>query len=128
MASSLESPTPVGQEPQLGQEFTRRLEVALRAAERDRRRRAALLHLRSLLPFVLLLAPIVGWRLILATPDGVHVGIGVLAWLTFMLDVGVHVDTTVLSYLGLQALPSVVGALLLILVTGWLLSTSSRDS
>jgi hypothetical protein len=45
-----------------------------------------------------------------------------LAWLTFLLDVGVQVDSAVLSYLGLQALPTIAGVLLFVLVSVSLLS------
>jgi hypothetical protein len=57
----------------------------------------------------------------LASPGGVHVYVNVLAWLTFILDVGVHVDTVVLAYLGFQALPTIVGFVLFILLTVTLL-------
>jgi hypothetical protein len=72
---------------------------------------------------LLLAAPIVGWQLTLAFPDGFHVAITALAWLAFILDVGVHLDTSFLSYLGLQAIPAIVGLLLLAMVTAWLLAT-----
>jgi hypothetical protein len=64
----------------------------------------------------------------LVSPDGVHVGVSTLAWITAILDVGVHLDTAILSYLGLQALPTVVGFLLFVLVTVTLLGTSKEDS
>jgi hypothetical protein len=52
-----------------------------------------------------------------------HVAIDTLAWITFLLDVGVHVDSSILAYLGLTLLPTIVGVLLLLLITGWLLSS-----
>ncbi|GAC1634260.1 MAG: hypothetical protein NVS4B2_20780 [Chloroflexota bacterium] len=57
----------------------------------------------------------------------VHVLIEAAAWLTFVLDVSVHVNTTILRYLNLQALPTLVGLLLLVLVTAGLLA-SREDS
>jgi hypothetical protein len=76
---------------------------------------------------LLLAAPILGWQLTLAFPDGFHIAITALAWLAFVLDVGVHLDTSFLSYLGLQAIPAIVGLLLLAMVTAWLLGTSGGE-
>jgi hypothetical protein len=56
------------------------------------------------------------------SPSSAHVAIDALAWLTFVLDVAVHVDNSILTYLGLKVLPTIVGVLLLVLITGWLLS------
>jgi hypothetical protein len=66
---------------------------------------------------VLLVGPLLAWRLMLSTPDGVHVTVSALAWTTFVLDLGVHVDTSVLSYLGLSQLPSIIGALLMLMLS-----------
>lgn len=108
-------------EPELDASFTRRLELALPEADQRRRRRVVRHRLTRLALALVLIAPLAAWRLMLTTPDGVHVAINALAWLTFILDVGVHVDTSVLSYLGLQVLPSVVGGLLLVMIAVWLL-------
>lgn len=97
-------------------DFAQRLEDSLVGADHERQRRVWLRRLRALLPLVLLAGPVLGWRLTLASPDGVHAGIAALAWVTFLLDVGVHVDTDLLTYLGLGNLPVVVGALLFIMV------------
>lgn len=113
--------------PVLDPDFTHRLESALPSADLDRRRRSRLRRARALLPVLLVLIPIVGWRLMLTTPDGVHVSIAALAWLTFILDVGMHVDSALLSYLGLQALPAIVGILLFVLITGWLLTAPPEE-
>jgi hypothetical protein len=126
MRYPVESPTHP-EETVLPEDFTQRLEAALRAADHNRRRRSILRRAGSVLPVILLLAPILGWRLMLATPDAVHVSIAALAWLTFLLDVGVHVDTAVLSYLGLRALPTLLGGLLLVLVTVGLLTIPQED-
>ncbi len=104
-------------EPVLGPDFARRLEASLDDADRHRRRHAALQRSTSLLPLVLLIGPIFAWRLILASPDDVHLSIGALSWVAFFLDVGVHVDSALLRYLHLQLLPSIVGTLLFALVT-----------
>src|SRR5579884_352599 len=124
MATDLEARerAPAGLPP----DFAARLEPALARADRERRRRLLLRRLRTLLPVVLLIGPIVGWRFMLVSPDGVHVGVATLAWITAIIDVGVHLDTTVLAYLGLQALPSIVGFLLFLLVAVTLL-TSTQD-
>jgi hypothetical protein len=98
------------------------LELSLAEADRERRKRARYRRALRVLPLLLLVGPILGWHLTMTTPNGVHVGIAALAWVTFMLDVGVHADTAVLSYLGLSQLPTIVGVLLLVVVTGWLLS------
>lgn len=113
-------------EPALDEDFTQRLELTLPAADQTRRRRAIRHRVIRFIPFLLLIAPVVGWRLMLTSPDGVHVTINALAWLTFLLDVGVHVDASLLTYLGLQALPSIVGGLLLVLIAAWVL-TSPRN-
>lgn len=114
-------------EPELDEGFTKRLELALPAADHTRRRRVIRARIARFVPVLLLIAPVIGWRLILTSPDGVHVTISALAWLTFLLDVGVHVDASLLGYLGLQALPSIAGALLLVLIAAWVL-TSPRDT
>lgn len=119
---------PAQQESALTTDFSQRLEVSLRRADQSRRWRIVLRRVQSLLPLLLLISPIVGWRLMLASPDGLHVTIGALAWLTSLLDIAVHVDSVILLYLGLQALPSVVGILLLVVITGWLLSAHDRRS
>jgi hypothetical protein len=77
---------------------------------------------------VLLIGPLLAWRLTLSTPDGVHVVISALAWTTFILDLGVHIDTSVLSFLGLSQLPSVVGGLLMLVLTATLLWESRESS
>lgn len=118
---------PQAAEPELDETFTQRLELALPAADQTRRRHTFRHRVIRFIPFLLLIAPVIGWRLMLASPDGVHVSINAVAWLTFLLDVGVHVDTSFLSYLGLQALPSIVGGLLLVLIAAWVL-TSPRNT
>jgi hypothetical protein len=112
-------------ESELDEGFSRRLELALPGADHTRRRRVVRGRIARFIPFLLLVAPVIGWRLILASPDGVHVTIGALAWVAFLLDVGVHVDASLLRYLGLQALPSIAGALLLFLITAWVLTSPS---
>lgn len=108
---------PLDPHPTLPNDFADRLERSLVAADEERRRRVWVDRARQLLPLILLVGPLVAWRLMLSTPDGVTVGIAALAWTTFVLDLGVHVDTSVLSYLGLSGLPSIVGALLMVMLT-----------
>jgi hypothetical protein len=103
-------------------DFGDRLERALESADRRRRTRAWSKRVLSLLPWVLLIGPIVAWRLLETTPDGVHVTIAALAWVTFLLDVGVHLDNSILSYLGLTELPTIVGLVILVALTCWLLT------
>jgi hypothetical protein len=79
-----------------------------------------------LLPLGLLIGPVIAWHVFLAGPGGTHTYVDLLAWLTFFLDVGVHGDSAVLSYLGLQALPTIVGFLLLLLLTVTLLGGPDR--
>jgi hypothetical protein len=100
---------------ELPSDFTQRLESSLQAADRERRRRHLVARLRVALPVILLIGPLIAWRLMLASPDGVHVVIDTLAWLAFLLDVGVHVDSAVLAYSNLQAIPSIVGMALAVL-------------
>jgi hypothetical protein len=110
----------------LGDSFMLRLESSLGAADAERRRRLVRRRAqRAALAFMLLL-PIVSWRLMLATPDGVHVAVGALAEVAFTLQIGVHLDTSVLSYLSLQALPTIVGVLLLAVVTAGVLVTPRK--
>jgi hypothetical protein len=108
-----------------GADFSKRLEAILAEADTERRRVMWVQRIRRLLPLVLLVGPLLGWRLMVATGTGSHVVVHALAWLTFLLDVGVHIDTAVLSYLGLRALPSVVGGLLFLLLTWSLLGDGS---
>jgi hypothetical protein len=107
-------------------DFADRLEESLRAADRERARRHRFLRLRRLLPLGLLIGPVIAWHVFLAGPGGTHTYVDLLAWLTFFLDVGVHGDSAVLSYLGLQALPTIVGFLLLLLLTVTLLGGPDR--
>jgi len=113
--------SPVQPQP-LHTDFSDRLERSLRAADAERRRRIWLRRARRVFLVALLIGPVLGWRLMLSTPDGVHVSIAALAWLTFVIDVAVHLDTGLLSYLGLAELPTIVGALLMLLLTVSLLS------
>jgi len=121
-------PGTVDDGPALGPDFLDRLEGSLTQAEEERRRVAGMDRLRSLLPLGLLIGPIVAWRLLSVSSGSAHVVINLLAWLTFLLDVGVHVDTTVLTYLGLQAVPSIAGLLLLALVAATLLATRGDEA
>jgi hypothetical protein len=123
MLPSTDRREPSTEQPFLAEDFSQRLETALRSADQRRWRLRTARRAKATLPWLLLIGPLVAWRLTQASPDGVHVGIGAVAWIAFLLDVGVHADTVLLSYLGLQALPSIVGVVLLLLVTGWLLST-----
>jgi hypothetical protein len=100
----------------LGPEFTERLAASLPAADRERSRLTYAQYARWALPILLLVGPIIGWRLLSISPHAVHIAIDVVAWAAFLLDVGVHIDTSVLHYLGLGALPAGVGVLLFLLV------------
>lgn len=111
---------------QLSDEFLVRLEASMDHADQERRRHVALQKAQPLMFGLLLIGPIVAWRLMLASSGTVHVAVDALAWLTFGLDVFVRLDGSLLSYLQLQSLPSVVGLLLLILVSVTLL-TAKRD-
>lgn len=113
-----------GREPELSPDFLARLDSSLQQADQERRRHLIFVRLRNVLPLLLLVGPLVGWRLTLASPDGVAIGVNALAWITFVLDVGVHVNTALLTYLHLQALPTLVGILLFGLVTTTVLWTS----
>ena len=106
---------------ELPADFAQRLEASLLDADRDRRRLHQIDRLRFLLPLVLLIGPLVAWRLMLASPSGPHMVIDTLAWLTFILDVGVHLDSAVLAYGHLQAIPSIVGVALAVLLAARLL-------
>jgi hypothetical protein len=108
--------------PSLDPEFSVRIESILTTADRERRRHQLWQRVQRALPLALLVGPLVAWRLILVVPGSAHVAIDALAWTAFVLDVGVHVDTAVLSALGWRALPTIVGVLLLILVSVSLLS------
>lgn len=127
MQRSIDTTEQRGPDARLGTEFTERLEGFLQAADHDRRRHQWWRRVQSLLPLVLLVGPLLAWRLMAASPLGLHVIVDTLAWVTFLLDVGVRLDSAVMSYLGLQALPSIVGVLLLAVVTGWLLQSSTGD-
>jgi hypothetical protein len=112
---------PVEPRDTLPPDFTERLQRSLAAADGERQRRLWLRRARNALPLVLLVGPLLAWRLMLSTPDGTHVAVGALAWTAFLLDLGVHVDTSLLSFLGLSQLPSIVGALLMVMLTATLL-------
>jgi uncharacterized Tic20 family protein len=106
---------------ELPADFAQRLEASLRDADRGRHRRHLIDRLRYVLPLVLLIGPLIAWRLMLVSPSGAHMMIDTLAWLTFILDVGVHVDSAVLAYGNLQAIPSIVGVTLAVLLATRLL-------
>lgn len=106
---------------ELPADFAQRLEASLRDADRERRRLHLVERLRFVLLLVLLIGPLVAWRLMQVSASGAHVMIDSLAWLAFVLDVGVHIDSAVLAYGHLQAIPSVVGIALGVLVAARLL-------
>jgi|SRR5579884_1370242 len=120
-------PEPMTRDAQLGADFTQRLRGSLESADRRRRRRAVVARLRLALPAVLLVGPVLAWHLMNIAPGSFAIVVGLLAQWMLVLNVGVHVDTSLLRYLGLQALPSVVGVLLLIVITGWLLAGPRND-
>jgi hypothetical protein len=110
----------------LDDDFSVRLEHALHDADAVRRRRTMRSWLARVAFAGLLVGPLIAWRLIGTTPGGEHVVVDALVWLTFLLDVGVHVDSSTLAYLHLQFVPVIVG-LLLLLVTGiWLLGSGGE--
>ena len=111
----------------LPSDFMQRLETSLASADAERRKRAWLRAARRSVPLLALAAPILAWFLMLASPGGIHAAIGGLAWLAFCLDVGVRADSDLLSYLGLQMLPAIVGALLLVLATCYLLTAPTEQ-
>ena len=113
--------------PQLNADFSARLEESLTVADAERRRHQWISRLIGLLPVVLLVGPLVLWKLTSATPGGVHVAVDALVSLTLILDVGLHINTAVLTYLHLQALPFIVGTLLLLLAGSWLLRREEYD-
>jgi hypothetical protein len=106
---------------ELHADFAQRLEASLRDADRERRRLHVIDRLRFMLPLALLIGPLVAWRLMLVSPSGAHVVIDTLAWLTFILDIGVNIDSAVLAYGNLQAVPSIVGVALAVLLATRLL-------
>lgn len=108
-------------QPELAADFSARLEDSLSLADDQRRRRQRSAKLAALVPILLLVGPIVLWKLTSATTGGEHAAVDALVSLTLVLDAGLHVDSAVLSYLHLQALPFIVGALLLFLAGAWLL-------
>jgi hypothetical protein len=122
MALKVPTPDVASQEQPLGVDFVDRLDASLTQADQERRRHIWVRRIQRLLPLILLVGPFIGWRLTLASPDGVHIGISTLAWLAFILDVGVHLDSTFLSGLQLQWLPALIGALIFVLVAVTLLA------
>jgi hypothetical protein len=127
MASQLETAPADRGTQTLPADFADRLADTLGLADRERIRRRRLLRLQKLAVVCLLVGPILGWRLMQISPAGVHVYVGALTWIAFFLDVGVHTDGQVLSFLGLQLLPSIVGFLLFVLVTLTLLTEERRE-
>jgi hypothetical protein len=108
-------------QPELAADFSARLEGSLSLADDERRRRRRSTKLAALVPILLLIGPVVLWKLTSATTGGEHVAVDALVSLTLVLDAGLQVDTAVLTYLHLQALPFIVGAVLLFLTGAWLL-------
>ena len=107
--------------PELGADFSARLENSLSIADVERRRRQWATRLASAIPILLLVGPLVLWKLTAATPGGEHAAVDALVSLTLVLDAGLHINSAVLSYLHLEALPFVVGTVLLLLAGTWLL-------
>lgn len=118
---------PSGQtQPHLDADFTSRLAASLTKADHERQRFAIARRARYILPYLLLAGPVLAWRLTVYAPVSTHMVIDSLGWLTFLLDVGMHMDTALLSYLNLQIVPMVVGLLLLVVVSGWLLTEPEK--
>ncbi len=112
----------------LAGDFTQRLEASLRAADRERVKHRRISRVGRILPLLLLVGPLVAWRLMEVSPDGVHVVINTVAWTAFLLDVGVHIDSAVLTSLNLQAVPTIVGvALALVLAIQFLWFTRNQE-
>jgi hypothetical protein len=105
----------------LDEDFSSRLELALGDADAVRRRRQWQSRLARAASVALLIGPLLAWKLIGASPGGEHVVVDALVWLTFLLDAGVQVDSATLSYLHLQAVPVIVGLILLVVIGLWLL-------
>ncbi|HZU12722.1 MAG TPA: hypothetical protein VFB58_07765 [Chloroflexota bacterium] len=97
-------------------DFARRIERSLNGADTARRWHQWKERARLALPVVLLAGPVIGWHLLQHTPGSGHMAVAALATVAFILDVGVHLDTSLLSSLGLADLPTVVGLLLLVMV------------
>jgi len=108
-------------------DFANRLEDALHRADRARARQPWVARGRVVLFALILAVPVIFWRLGGATHDGLGAAINALAWIAFLVDAGVHVDTSILSYLGLKALPVVVGIVIFGLVTATLLGGSEEE-
>lgn len=102
-------------------DFLDRLSVSLADADRERQRQALLRRITRLVPLALILGTLLAWHLTFTGPNGVHLVIHTLTWLALILDTGVNIDSSLLTYLGMQTLPTIVGALLFVLVTVTLL-------
>lgn len=125
MALKVESDPDQGSQEALDDEFAVRLEASLDRADVERRRHHWLQRMRAVVPLAILVVPILVWRLGGASHDGLRAAIDAVAWTAFLLDVGVHIDTGVLAYLGLRLLPALVGCLIFALVATTLLYTKS---
>lgn len=97
-------------------DFAGRVERSLHEADAARRKRAWSARLRVALPILLLAGPILAWHLLQHSAGSAHVAIAALSGVTFALNLGVHLDTSLLTSLGLSDLPTVVGLLLLVMV------------
>lgn len=118
------SPTPV---PSLRPDFAEQLEARLAEADRARARHARRSLLGRIGLLVLLIGPLLSWRLTAAGSGDRHLAVDALAWLTFLLNVGTRVNAQMLRYLHLQSLPTIAGVAVLVLVTAGLLWTSTGD-
>lgn len=126
MALQRPPPSDASHDRQQESDFFDQLSASLDGADRARRRRQWTLRVRRPLPLILLVGPVLGWRLLQVSPESGHLAIASLAWLAFLLDVAVHMDTLLLSYLGLGWLPTTVGVLLFLLVAVTILTGDDR--
>lgn len=118
----------VDYDSRVSEEFYGRLEDTLRGADRARRRLEWYRRLRRALPIVLLAGPILAWHLMGSSAGGVRASLDFITWLALMLDVAVHVNSRLLTYLDLQPLPVIVGSALFVLVAVTLLTHREERS
>jgi len=126
MALDVDPRPTLAEDPKLNPEFANRLEQSLERADQTLARRQWLGRIRTAAFVLILVTPILFWNLGGATHDGLGTSINLVAWLAFLLDVGVHINSGLLAYLGLRALPIAVGALIFVLVTVTLLGKSEE--
>lgn len=121
------NPTPRSAPRPLPSDFAEVLESRLPSADRARKRQVLRAWLGRLMLLILLVGPLLSWRLTMTGSGDRHLTVHTLSWITFLLNVGTRVNGQILTSLHLQSLPTIAGVVLLLVVATGLLWVTGEE-